>query len=212
MSAESGHDGVPTGSIVRAATIRVISLSLVLAAALETMLVLVAAGAGAFRGAGPFVADLAQKLPWAVIVCTGVWLGLEVGRRRPVAVGLAGLLAAPIASLVARAAAEGAHTFAFATPPIGSPLVVAAIKGVQYACLGFALGWLGQRAWAGARHHAAAGLLVGVLFGGVLLALSAVSSPEPPGLANFFGWVINELLFPAGCALIVFSVRELAPS
>jgi len=190
---------------------RVISLSVVLAAALEALLVLVAAAAGGVRGAAPFLADLVQKLPWAVIVCTGVWLGLELGRRRPVAAGLAGLVAAPAASLLARSVAEGAHSFAFGGVPAGSPLVVASIKGVQYACLGYALGWLGQRAWAGAPHHAAAGLLAGLLFGGVLLALSAIASPEPRGLPNLVGWVINELLFPAGCALIVFSVRDLAP-
>jgi hypothetical protein len=201
---------MPSGSNVRAATLRVISLSVVLAATLEALLVVVAAAAGGVRSVEPFLADLLQKLPWAVIVCTGVWLGLVVGRRSLVAVGLAGLVAAPTASLLARSVAEGAHGFAFAATPAGSPLVVASIRGVQYACLGLALGWLGQRAWAGAAHHAAAGLVAGVLFGGVLLALSAVTSPEPQGLPNLLGWVINELLFPAGCALIVFSVRELA--
>ena len=48
-----------------------------------------------------------------------------------------------------------------AAAPVGpSPLLVAAIKGVEYACLGFLVGWLGQRSWAAARHHAAVGLAV----------------------------------------------------
>jgi hypothetical protein len=209
---EPDSDIIQRRGSARAGTLRVIGLSLALAATLELLLVVDAAATGAIEGAGPFLLDLVQKLPWAVIVCTGVWLGLEVGRRRPVAVGLAGLLSAPIASLLARSVAETVHTVAFATAPAVGPFLIASIKGTQYACLGFALGWLGLRAWARAHHHAAAGLVAGLLFGGVLLVLTVVNSPESASLAQVGGWVINELLFPVGCSLIVFSVRDLAPS
>lgn len=212
VSSQSRPRTIPSAGQMRDATLRVIALSLALAVALETLLVGVAATTGGIHSPTPFVVNLVQKLPWALVVCTGLWLGLEIGRSRPVAVGVAGLVAAPIASLLARSIAEGAHAFAFAGTPAGSALLVAAVKAVEFACLGYAIGWLGERAWAGATHHAVAGLLAGVVFGGSLLALSAVGSPEPSGIGRLMGWAIDELLFPIGCALIVFSVRDLARS
>jgi hypothetical protein len=101
--------------------------------------------------------------------------------------------------------AEGFHALGLAGVPVGaSPLAVAAIKGVEYACLGGLVGWLGLRSWAAIHHHAAAGLAVGIPFGGALLALSASASPEPLGMGNVVVWAVNELLFPVGCAVILF--------
>ena len=188
---------------------RVVTLSLLLVATLEVLLVLSAAAGGGLEGPGPFLLDLAQKVPWGVGVCTGVWLGLELGRGRAVVVAAAALVAAPIASLLLRAVAEGAHAMAFAEAPTGPPpLVVAAIKGIEYACLGLLVAWLGRRSWARIQHHAAAGMLVAVPFGLGLLALSAASSELPLDTRRMVVWAVNELLFPIGCALILFSAAQ----
>jgi hypothetical protein len=174
---------------------------------LEALLVLAAAAGGSLGAPRPFLVDLAEKLPWGLFVCTGVWLGLEVGHGRLPLSALAGLLGASIGSLLLRAVAEGAHALAFAGAPVGpSAVLVAAVKGVEYACLGFVVGWLGRRAWAAIHHHAAAGLAVGIAFGGVLLALAA--GAEPLSRDRVLAWAVNELLFPVGCVLILFSAAR----
>lgn len=151
----------------------------------------------------------AEKVPWALFVCTGVWLGIATGHGRLPLSLLAGLVSAPIGSLLLRAVAEGAHAMAFAGVPSGpSPFAVAAVKGLEYACLGFIIGWLGQRSWAAVHHHAAAGLTAGILFGGILLAMTVAASSRPLGGMMIVAWAVNELLFPVGCALILFSAAR----
>ncbi len=125
-------------------------------------------------------------------------------------VGLAGLVIAPIASLGTRELAMGAQDLAFAAQVAHdpSPLAVAALKGVEYACLGVAVAWLRKRHWAHATHHAAAGLCVGLTFGGCILALTAAAQPLTPVVLA--GWLVNELLFPVGCALVLFHAARTA--
>jgi hypothetical protein len=192
---------------VRRVALRVALLSLLLVVVLEALLILGRVVTGSLdEGVGGVLADLAGKVPWSLFVCTGVWLGLELGHGRPPLSLLAGLVAAPIGSLLLRAVAEGFHAFAFAAEPGGaSPLLVAGIKGVEYACLGFLVGWLGRRTWAAVQHHAAAGLAVAIPFGGVLLLATAAASRDPLGPSQVAVWTVNELLFPIGCALILYS-------
>jgi uncharacterized membrane protein YeiB len=78
------------------------------------------------------------------------------------------------------------------------------LKGVEYACLGLIVLWLRRQDWSAAVHHAGAGLLVGLLFGGLLLFFTERSAADPLTTAALEAWVVNELLFPAGCALILF--------
>jgi hypothetical protein len=184
----------------------VIALSLLLILVLEGLLGMVAVTTGTPAGPGPFLVDQVEKVPWAVCVCTGIWLGLRLGGGHPLWGGLAGLIAAPIGSLLLRAVAEGFHALALTGAPSGpSPLAVAAIKGVEYACLGALLVWLGRRTWATIYHYAGAGLVVAVPFGGALLALSASANPVPLDRTAVLAWAVNELLFPIGCALILFA-------
>jgi hypothetical protein len=191
---------------VRGGTLRVVALSLVLVTALEVLQVVAAAATGAIEEPGPFLVDLAQKVPWGVGVCTGIWLGLELGRGHLLVAAAGGLIAAPIASLLLRAVAEGAHALAFVDAPAGpSPLSVAAVKGVEYACLGLLLAWLARRPWAGAAHYAATGLAVAVPFGLALLTLAEGSGAVALGAGGVLAWAVDEVLFPIGCALIVFS-------
>jgi hypothetical protein len=134
--------------------------------------------------------------------------GIVVGRSRPVVTGLAGLVVAPLASLGARATAEAAHGLAAAAnvaqnPP---PLAITGLKGLEYACLGLVIAWLQQHHWAGATHHAAAGLGAGLVFGGGILALTAAGQTLTPVV--LVAWLVNELLFPVGCALILFHVER----
>ena len=82
------------------------------------------------------------------------------------------------------------------------------IKGVEYGCLGMAVAWLGSRTWGGAADHAGLGLLVGTVFGGTLVASTLVFVPATP-TAALVSQGINELLFPVGCSLVLFSAGAL---
>jgi hypothetical protein len=210
---------------LRRTAVKVVGLTLLLASALEVLLVLTALVAGQAQGdATRYLVDWLQKLPLALIVCVGAWIGLEVGQGRPLVLGLAALVAAPAASLAARVTAQGLQAAVFGAgavaqstyapaPPSGpSPVSVAALRAVEYLCLALAVGWLSQRANPRAYHHASAGLVVGALFGTALLALTASAEGGPLMTAVALpAWTVNELLFPAGCALILFSVRRVPP-
>lgn len=70
------------------------------------------------------------------------------------------------------------------------------IKGLEYGCLGLALGWVSQRPWGGAVAHMAVGFVVGTVFGGTVIALLAASGPEVSATI-LLSRGVTEVLFPA---------------
>ncbi len=85
------------------------------------------------------------------------------------------------------------------------------IKGLEYGCLGLAVGWVSQRPWGGAAAHMAVGFVVGSIFGGTIVALLAASSPEVSA-ASLVPRGVTEVLFPVGCSLVHFSAEALGTS
>ena len=61
----------------------------------------------------------------------------------------------------------------------------------------------------GALQHLLIGLLTGLVFGAAMLALVAQSAPRPLGADAFVVRGVNELLFPIGCALVVYAATVL---
>ena len=61
----------------------------------------------------------------------------------------------------------------------------------------------------GLAPHILVGLAVGILFGGTILALTYVSAPEPPSLTALISRGIDEVVFPVGCSLVLFSAQAL---
>jgi hypothetical protein len=141
-------------------------------------------------------------------------LGTTIANARVPLMGLLGLLTAPLAFEVSRvlhkgtvealALSGGAGTLGTAT------FLLAVVKGVEYGCLGLLVGWVGGRAWGGAAAHVAAGLAVGTVFGGLILGLTFLPNPDAFSAADLLSRGINELLFPVGCSLVLFSARSLA--
>jgi hypothetical protein len=152
----------------------------------------------------PIGADLGSRLSWSVLVCGGLAFGIAVGRGRVAPAGIAGLLIAPIAFDIATSVRKGTVAFLqlLQSTSAPSPIVVGGIKGIEYACLGMALIWLTrQRRW-GVWGHLVAGSLAGLVFGGALLMLNLQSGAV--GAAAFLTWVVNEFLFPIGCAFVIY--------
>jgi hypothetical protein len=189
-----------------ATLLRVAWLAILLGLLLQLALLLVAVGFGTAPSPGPLLAETLKTVSWSLLVCVGVALGRVAAKGRMPLEGVTGLLAAPVALTAANTVQKGvAEAVDAAGVPAGpAPLWVLAIKAAEYACLGLALNWVGRRAWHSALGHLAVGLLVGVVFGGLFLAVVARSAPTPLATSALLARGLNELLFPVGCALVVF--------
>jgi hypothetical protein len=189
--------------------LRVAWLSIGLGLLLEIVLLVVAAYGGmAGETPKPFVTDLAQKVSWGFIVCVGLAFGSTAGKARSAAMGVLGLISAPLGFTVARTVHKGvSHALSLAGPAGGgaSPFLLGALKGIEYAVLGAVIGWLGKKAWGGPGAHAGAGALIGTLCGGVILAVMARYAPAPAPTVQWVSRGINEFLFPVGCALVLYA-------
>jgi hypothetical protein len=187
-------------------------MAILLGLALEAALLLFQVGAGDVPGLRSIVADTVQKVSWSFIVCVGLAIGAAAARAAA-AMGALGLLAGPVGFLAARAlhkatlAALGVSAAGAAGP---SPWLIASVKGAEYAFLGVALGWLARSKRGSAAMHAGIGLLAGAAFGGLILYLTAAAAPLPA--AALVARALNEILFPVGCALVVFAALRLGES
>jgi hypothetical protein len=186
-------------------------MSILLGLLVELALVIVRAAFGESVGAKPIVADAVQKVSWSVLVCSGIALGTAAARSvRAVTMGVLGLLSAPLAFAVAKAAHKAAaQGLGFDIAPGPSPLVMATIKGLEFAFLGAAVGWLSTKAWAGMREHLLAGLIAGIVFGGGLVAYTLGTATEPPPTMTIVTLATNELIYPIGCAVVLFAAGAL---
>jgi hypothetical protein len=197
-----------------ATLLRVAWLAILLGFAMEALKLLSAAGFGTFPGLDlAVVADLVGQVSWSTIVCLGLAIGTAVSKFRASLMGFLGLLAAPLAFGVSRSLHQGAaQSLAIWESASGggpSLYVLAVIKAVEYGFLGAVLGWLSHRPWGGALAHIAVGLAVGIFFGGAIVAATYWTSPEPPGAPDLVARGFNELLFPVGCSLVLFSAQAL---
>jgi hypothetical protein len=194
-----------------ATLLRVAWLAIALGVLLQLALLLVAAGFGTGISPRPVLAETLKTVSWSLLVCVGVALGRVAAKGHLPLEGVTGLLAAPLALTAANTVQKGvAEAVNAAGVPAGpAPLWVLAIKAAEYGCLGLALSWVGRRAWGSALGHLAVGLLTGVVFGGMFLTVVVQSAPTPLAAPALLARGLNELLFPVGCALVVFIAEVL---
>jgi hypothetical protein len=131
-------------------------------------------------------------------------------KARVPGMGLAGLLAAPLAFNVARSLHKGVAQglLLAATAPNGLVLLlISAIKGLEYGCLGAVVGWVQQRAWGGALAHAGVGFLMGAVFGTAILSVMVWLAPKPIPPVELLSRTVNEVLFPVGCAFVLYAAE-----
>src|SRR5687767_2430010 len=131
-----------------ATLLRVAWLAILLGMAMECILLVLSAGLGDLLGLGSIIADLAQNVSWSVLVCLGLSVGTAVRSARVPVMGLLGFLAAPAAFEISRVIHKGAIQALAISGSAGedlSPFLLALIKGLEYGCLGLALGWVSQR-------------------------------------------------------------------
>jgi hypothetical protein len=209
------QDGAAAASSNLAATLlRVAWLAIPLGMAVEGILLLLSTGLGNLLGLGSIIADLARNVSWSLLVCVGLSVGKAVQSARVPVMGFLGFLAAPAALEISRVVHKGAIQALAISGSAGddlSPFLLALIKGLEYGCLGLALGWVSQRSWGGAVAHMAVGFVVGAIFGGTVIALLAASGPEVSATI-LLSRGVTEVLFPVGCSLVLFSAEALGTS
>ncbi len=200
-------------SSLGATLLRVAWLAILLGLMIEVLLLVLGGALGEVLGVRPLVADLVRSISWSVFVCVGLAVGTAVAKARVPLMGSMGLLSAPLAFEASRVMHKGTLEALAATGEItsggSSILLVAFVKGLEYGCLGLAIGWVGTRPWGGAAAHAAIGLAIGLVFGGSILGIALVSAPEPLATADLVSRGVNEVLFPVGCSLVLFSATAL---
>ena len=176
---------------------------------LEGLVLLIAAEYGTLKSYKPFLADLGYKVSWSVIVCIGLALGTIAIHKRELMMGLLGLIAGPIGFYVARAVHKGALQAldVAADNPGFNPLVVASLKGLEYGVLGIALGAIQKKEWGGAVAHGVAGAAVGLVFGSLIVYVLMTSAPKPIPYPALVGRAVNELLFPLGCSMVLYTAE-----
>lgn len=182
-------------------------LSLVLGLGIELILLGLAAGTDGIASASPFVADLAQKITWSTIVCIGLACGAGVARARSEAMGMMGLISAPIAFVAAKAAHKGvqmALSLVGTTPSGPSPYVQAGVKTLEYAVLGWLIGRLARQAAPSLTSHMITGACIGAIFGGTMIWLTIQSAVPPLTGMGIVTRSVNELLFPIGCSIVLY--------
>lgn len=189
---------------------RVVWLAILLGFAMEILILLPQAGFGVLPGLESVFKDLAGKVTWSTLVCAGLAAGTVASSARAPMMGVFGFLVAPLAFHLSRALQQGvAKTVeeVAAGVSVGSQplLVLALLKAVEYGCLGVTIGWIGGRPWGGALAHAAVGLAVGIFFGSAIVGFTYWTAPEPLTTADLFSRSINEVLFPIGCSLVLYT-------
>lgn len=207
-----GASPEPAQSDFGATLLRVAWLAILLGLVMEVLLLVLGGAVGDMLGLGPIIADFVRNITWSVFVCVGLAVGTAVARMRMPLMGIFGLFSAPLAFEASRVFHKGTLEALSVTGGGGgdelSPVLIAVIKGIEYGCLGLGVGWVSQRRWGGAAAHVAVGLAVGLVFGGFEIALAAGATPPPP-TADLFVEGVNEVLFPVGCALVLFSATAI---
>lgn len=195
----------PKQSELAATILRVAWLAILLGVTMEVILLVVAAFSSQIPGLEPIITGLVQKVSWAGLVCTGLAFGKAASNGNPGWMALAGLLSAPAAFSVARALHKStAHALKAAESGVVAafPFLIAGLKGLEYAALGLILGWLGKRFGASLPAYASTGLVIGVVFGTIIAELAT-----PGGFTSvkIIPALLNEVLFPVGCALALYA-------
>ncbi len=187
-------------------------LSVGLGLVMQLLLLAVAAFYGTVPGIQTIIADTVQKISWSTLVCSGVAVGMAAGKMRPQVIGIGGLIAAPVAFYVAKIAHKSvsqalsiAGQVAAAGP---SPFLLAGIKGLEYAVLGLCIGLLGKKTKVGLKGHVIAGLCIGIIFGGGIVYLMVTMAKDPIPVAGIITRCINEIIFPLGCSLVLYTAQK----
>jgi hypothetical protein len=190
-------------------------LAILLGLAVQILILFAKIAAGGQSGRLQVIVDVASGVTWSALVCSGIAIGTAISRHRAAIMGLLGLVSAPVAWAAAKGVQRGVQWMLGAPLETIGPLVyqVGAAKTLEYAVLGVLLGRLIRTPNSTLRAHVLTGLVVGLAFGGLILLLNYMHATAAGGglpAARLVAICVNELIFPAGCATVIYYVARFA--
>jgi hypothetical protein len=193
--------------IKRIALIGLLSIALGIGMQLLILVCKLAAGAS-FPGA-QLIVDMTQGVTWAFFVCSGIGIGTAIIRARAALVGLLGAICAPIGMAFAKSSqkAVGGMLGMAEQPAILSLLTIGTLRAIEYGILGWMLGVLASRGEERATRFLSFGAYVGLGFGITIALITyyvATSTGAPMPLPRIVAVLVNEVVFPIGCAFVVY--------
>lgn len=165
-------------------------------------------GGGAFPGL-TVVADLVQTVTWSVLVCTGVAIGVSVGKARKALAGIIAFFLAPLSLVVAKAGQKAMLSIigALEQPAVLSLATIGLVRAFEYGLLAWLLTRLTERDIVRPVLYIAIGAVIGLSFGAVLFWLSytaALAAGSQMTTPQILGLLVNEVGSPAGCAFLIY--------
>jgi len=190
-------------------------LAVLLGLAVQLLILVVKIAAGGRPTSLQVFVDVASGVTWSALVCSGIALGTIAARHRGVIMGVLGLVSAPVAWAAAKGVQRGVQWMLGAPLETLGPLVyqIGVAKTLEYAVLGVVLGRLIQTSRSTLPIHALIGLATGAVFGGAILWLNhshAVAAGSAMPAARVAAICANELMFPVGCAIVIYFVARFA--
>lgn len=190
-------------------------LAILLGLTVQSLILVAKIAAGGEATAMQVFVDVASGVTWSALVCSGLALGTIAARHRGVIMGALGLISAPVAWAAAKGVQRGVQWMLGGPLETLGPLVyqVGAAKTLEYAVLGLILGRLIHTSRSTLPAHAVVGLAIGVVFGGAILWLNhshSVAAGSTMPAARAAAICVNELLFPVGCAVVIYFVARFA--
>jgi len=185
-------------------------MSILLGFAFQGAILAVKLSGGAAPAATTVIADLAQGVTWSVLVCVGVGIVTSVSKARPLIAGLLSLLVAPLAVALAKSSQKvmAGLISAAEQEAMLSLSAMSSLKAVEYGFLGWLLARLVQKSEIRATRYFGTGAGIGAVFGGAIAWFgyqAALSKGIQPGAVQIAASLINEVLFPVGCAGVIYA-------
>ncbi len=151
-----------------------------------------------------FLLDSCKLILWSLPIC----IALSLIQRKGIFMGIAGLILTPCSTLIAgilESQLREVLTTSITQPLGGNAIGLAALRGLEYAILGAALGLLAEHRQDSYLNHIIVGLITGLVFTAVIMTRNGMGFDQP--LLSLFINHIDELIFPTGCALILKIVK-----
>lgn len=213
----ASETATPDGTeAARAALHRLVTiawLAILLGFVMQALIIAGQMAGGAPPPGPPALANVAQGVTWSLIVCMGVGIAMMVMRSSVALAGVIGFVSAPLALGGARGMQRGVNQM------MGGPeeqfitlavLLIALIKAMEYGFLTIMLSRLMRLGKETLRPYLALGAATGLVFGGAIVTTSwYLASLAGPGMARaaLTGMLINELLFPIGCVMVIYAIQ-----
>lgn len=187
--------------------------AILLGLGLQILILFAKQAAGANVPGAQLLIDMIGGVTWSLIVCGGVAVGTVAARSVSETMGWLGLICAPLAFAAAKGVQRGtAWINGQPLEKLGALVIeTGLVKTIEYAALGYLLGRIIRTPASTVRNHAAIGLLFGLTFGWLLLALNLAHAggteiPAPRAI----GLMLNEFVFPLGCSMVIYYVAFLS--